>query len=84
MTKNQQHSRLYEFRIRYNAESAHCAFDNFHYYMAEDASQAYHYHAESMKKKHLPRQDISIERFNPYSERWENETDKVFSKNEYS
>ena len=75
MTKNHQRSRLYEFRIRYNAESTHSAFDSFHYYMAEDADQAYYYHVESMKKKHFARQDIAIERFNPYSERWENETE---------
>lgn len=80
MSKQYQSSRLYEFRVRYNAESTHCAFDNFHYYMAEDAGQAYSYHTDSMKKKHSPSQDISIERFNPYSERWENETDKAFFK----
>lgn len=73
MNKNSA-SKLYEYRIRYNAGKEHSFLDNFHYYMAENAKQAFSFHDKTMTKKRLVHQDISIEKYNPYSERWEDES----------
>lgn len=70
-------SRLYEFRIRYNAGKEHSAFDNYHYYMAETASQAFNFHRKAMRRHGVCSQNISVEKFDPYAERWENQTNEI-------
>jgi hypothetical protein len=77
MNSKKERSRLYEFRIRYNAGSEHSAFDNYHYYMAETASQAFEFHRKAMRKKHLCAQNISVEKYDLYAERWEDQTSSV-------
>lgn len=64
-------SKLFEYRIKYNAGLENCAIDNFHYYMAESSSQAFDFHIEAIKHKHTCVQNISVEKYNPYSEKWE-------------
>ena len=68
--KNNDH-RLYEFRIKYNAHSDHSAMDNFHYYMAENAEDAARFHEYALAHKNFCAQNISIERKNPWTSKWE-------------
>jgi len=77
MKKDNYRSRLYEYRIKYNAGEEHSAFDNYHYYMAENASQAFDFHRKAMRKKHLCAQNLSVEKYDLYAERWEDETQFV-------
>lgn len=58
--------KLFEFRIKYNAGSGHSAQDSYHYYSAENASQALLYHELMMKRRGYRSQTISIERKDPY------------------
>ena len=74
MTKKQNEKNLFEYRIRYNAGTDHCFLDSYHYYMAETANQAFSFHQNMMKSKNLHCQNISIEKYNKYSEKWEDET----------
>lgn len=84
MKKDNYRSRLYEYRIRYNAGKEHSAFDNYHYYMAENASQAFDFHKKAMRKKHLCAQNISVEKYDLYAERWEDESSLVNIKDSQS
>ena len=64
--------KLFEYRIKYNAGQEHSALDNYHYYMAETAAQAFLYHIEAIKHKHTCVQNISIEKppnFNQFEAR---------------
>tara|TARA_B100000902_G_C27000061_1_gene759435 strand:- start:269 stop:511 length:243 start_codon:yes stop_codon:yes gene_type:complete len=63
--------KLFEFRIKYNAGSGHSAQDSYHYYSAEDAQQALGYHESMMERRGYRSQLISIEKNNPYSNKWE-------------
>lgn len=72
-TSNQ--NRLFEFRIRYNAEEQHCAMDNYNYFMAETCDQALDFHLTMIQARHHAVQNISVERFNPWSERWEDQSE---------
>lgn len=65
---------LFEFRIKYNAGAGHSAQDSYHYYSAEDAHQALEYHESMMKRRGYKGQFISIEKNNPYANRWEGVT----------
>ena len=67
--------RLYEYRIKYNATANALTNDNYHYFMSTSAEKAFNDHLTMLKNKGLVAQDISIEKFNPYSNKWE---DKVF------
>jgi len=69
--------KLFEYRIKYNAGQEHSALDNYHYYMAETASQAFHFHIETVKHKHTCVQNISIEKYNPYSQKWEDRSEVI-------
>jgi hypothetical protein len=42
--------------------------------MSKNAEEAFDYHLTMLKNKGLITQDISIEKFNPYSNKWEDET----------
>lgn len=75
MKKKQPNAnRLYEYRIRYNAGLEHSALDSYHYYNAENASQALHFHNAMMEKHGFDSQTISIEKKNPYAMKWEDES----------
>lgn len=73
--------KLFEYRIKYNAGKEQSALDNFHYYMAENARQAFRFHIETIRHKHTCVQNISIEKYNPYSLKWEDRSE-VISENE--
>ena len=66
--------KLFEYRIKYNAGSEHSAIDSYHYYHAYNAEEAFQFHVEVMANKDAEGQNISVEKFNPYSGDWENET----------
>jgi len=72
--------KLFEYRIKYNAGKDHAALDNYHYYMAETASQAFSFHVESIKHLHTCVQNISIEKYNPYSQKWEDRSEVIDEK----
>ena len=69
--------KLFEYRIKYNAGQEHSAMDSYHYYMALSASQAFHFHMETIKHKHTCVQNISIEKYNPYSQKWEDRSEVI-------
>lgn len=72
--KKYSNPKLFEFRIRYNAGADHSAHDSYHYYNAEDAHQALEYHQAMMKKRGYNSQFVSIEKKNPYANKWEGVT----------
>lgn len=72
--------KLFEYRIKYNAGKEHSALDSYHYYMAETASQAFHFHVEAIKHLHSCVQNISIEKYNPYSQKWEDRSQVIDEK----
>jgi len=74
MTMNEK---LFEYRIKYNAGEEHSALDNYHYYMAISAAQAFHFHTETIKHKHTCVQNLSIEKYNPYSQKWEDRSEII-------
>ena len=67
-------SKLYEYRIKYNATSKTIANDSYHYFMAKTAEEAFESHITMLRKKGSTAQNISVEKFNPYSCKWEDET----------
>jgi hypothetical protein len=69
--KKYSSSKLFEFRIKYNAGAGHSAQDSYHYYNAENAQQALEYHELMMKRRGYRSQFISIEKKNPYANKWE-------------
>lgn len=73
--KKNDYPKLYEYRIKYNAGEDHSALDNFHYYNAETATQALDYHNAMMQKHGFDSQTISIEKKNPYANRWEDRSE---------
>lgn len=72
--------RLYEYRIKYNATENTIANDSYHYFMAKNAEEAFDSHIMMLRKKGFKVQNISVERLNPYSGKWEDET--FFKKDE--
>lgn len=70
-------SRLYEFRIKYNAGLEIAALDSYHYYMAETAEDAYRFHIEAMERLHAPAQHLSVERRNPWTYKWEDASEVI-------
>lgn len=69
--------KLFEYRIKYNAGAESSALDNYHYFMEKTANDALLAHRAMLKKHNLCVQDISIEKYNPYSEKWEDETNFI-------
>lgn len=67
--------RLYEYRVKYNAGANHSALDSYHYYNAENAEQALMYHNIMMQKHGFDCQTISVEKKNPFSLKWDDESD---------
>ena len=74
LKKKYSSPKLFEFRIKYNAGAGHSAQDSYHYYNAEDAQQALEYHELMMNRRGYRSQFISIEKKNPYANRWEGVT----------
>ena len=66
--------RLYEYRIKYNAGDFHSEHDSYHYYNAYNAPQALGFHLDMLKKKCLTAQTLQIEKKNPFSDAWEDES----------
>lgn len=67
--------RLFEYRIKYNAEPTRSAINNYHYYNAFTASQALDFHDSMLRKNNLVLQTLSVEKFNPYSNKWEDRSE---------
>ena len=80
MKKQSANNKLFEYRIRYNAGPGCSALDNYHYYMAESSTQAFNFHIESIKHKNTCVQNISIEKYNPYSKKWEDRSHMITEK----
>lgn len=72
--KKYESPKLFEFRVRYNAGADHSAIDSYHYYSAESAEDALVYHNSMMKKHKFQSQTISVEKKNPYSNEWEDQS----------
>ena len=72
--------KLFEYRIKYNAGEDRSAIDNYHYYMAENSQQAFRFHVESIKHLKTCVQNVSIEKYNPYSQKWEDRSEVINEK----
>lgn len=72
--KKYESPKLFEFRVKYNAGADHSAVDSYHYYSAESAEDALVYHNSMMKKHKFQSQTISVEKKNPYSNEWEDQS----------
>lgn len=83
MTQKYQQARLYEYRIKYNVGLERSAFDNYHYYMAESAEQAFEYHLKAMRRHHAAGQNLCVEQKNPWVENtWEDVSEVLKSETE--
>ena len=70
-------SSLSLFRIAYNAGEDHAVINNYFYYNAVNSKEAISFHESMLKRKKATGQIISVERHNPYSQKWEDETDNT-------
>lgn len=68
---------LFDYRIKYNAGAEHAELDNYHYYTASSADQAMSFHNNMLNKNNIIVQTISIEKYNRYADRWEDETENI-------
>ena len=75
MKKYDTEERLFEYRILYNASKSLIAMDSYHYYMAASAQEAFDFHDSAMKYKKFCSQNLKVERFDPYADRWQDESD---------
>ena len=73
MKKKKKIERLYDFRIKYTAN--HSVGTNYHYYNCANAEQAFSFQREMMKHRGWERELLSIEKKNPYSDQWEDESE---------
>lgn len=69
--KKYKFDKLFEFRVKYNASSEHIAMNNYHYYMAHNSEEAIKFHDAMLDSNKITAQTISVEKYNPYSEKWE-------------
>ena len=65
--------RQYEYRIKY--QHASDVVTNYHYYMCESASQALEFQNEMIEHHNWNLKLLSVERKNPWSNIWEDESD---------
>jgi hypothetical protein len=77
MKKKKKINRLYDFRIEYSAEDS--VMTNYHYYNCESAEQALSFQREMMDHKDWDIEVLSIEKKNPYSNEWEDESEVLNS-----
>lgn len=69
-----EHPKLFEYRIKYNAGAGHAELNNYHYYNAESAEKALNFHLSMIEKHGLEMQTLSVEKYNSYSDLWEDES----------
>lgn len=65
--------RQFEYRITYRRKN--CVQLNKHYYMAESAEQALDFQLEMINHRDWELEIIKIEKFNPWSEKWIDESE---------
>jgi len=70
MNKKNQEPKLYTFRVKYNPGAYHAANDSYHYFKAISADQALNFHLDMMERKSLVSQTLSVERKDPYADKW--------------
>lgn len=75
--KKPNEPKLFEYRIKYNIGAYHAEMDNYHYYNALNAEEALNFHFKMIEKNHLEMQTISVEKYNPYADRWEDESEII-------
>jgi hypothetical protein len=63
-----------EYRIEYSIGEDHAEVNSYHYYMADSPIQALAFHCKMAKIKELKMQNISVERYCKYSNKWINES----------
>lgn len=74
MKEKSKEPKLFEYRIKYNAGAEHSQLDNYHYYNATDAEKALDFHLLMIEKHQLNMQTLAVEKYNPYSKKWEDES----------
>jgi len=79
MGKKHSEPRVYEYRILYNAGANKSALNNYHYFMAHSAEEALQFHYAMLVKKSLKAQTFSIEKKNPFNNKWEDKSDIIDS-----
>jgi hypothetical protein len=72
----QTEPRLFEFRIKYKFNSSE--LNSYRYYMAVTPDQALSFHKSSILKANLPIENLSLEKYDPYAERWVDCSDSLF------
>tara|TARA_Y100000361_G_C11161538_1_gene347721 strand:- start:3824 stop:4081 length:258 start_codon:yes stop_codon:yes gene_type:complete len=77
--ENKVSERLYEYRILFNPGEENSAQNSYHYYNAYNAPQALDFHLKSLNKKSITAQTLRIEKLNPFSEKWEDESSILLS-----
>lgn len=75
--KKSHSPKLFEYRIKYNIGASHAEMDNYHYYNAFSAEEALNFHLQMVEKHNLKMQTISVEKYNPYADRWEDESEII-------
>ena len=73
MKKKNKINRLYDFRIKYSSEDS--VMTNYHYYNCETSKQALEFQKEMIDNKNWKIKLLSIEKKNPYSDKWEDRSE---------
>jgi len=63
--------KIFQYRIKYNAESSESAINNYHYFLANSPKEALDFHLTMARSKMIEMQTLSIEEYNSYADRWE-------------
>ena len=77
MKKKNKINRLYDFRIKYSSEDS--VMTNYHYYNCETSKQALEFQKEMIENKNWKIKLLSIEKKNPYSDKWEDRSEVLNS-----
>ena len=75
MKKKKKINRLYDFRIKYSSEDS--VMTNYHYYNCETSKQALEFQKEMIENKNWKIKLLSIEKRNPYSDKWEDKSETL-------
>ncbi len=70
-TKKSDDPKFFQYRIKYNAGASESALNSYHYFLANSAKDALSFHLKMAKKKKIEMQTLSVEKYNPYSYKWE-------------
>ena len=65
----------FEYRISYRTKN--CVELNSHYYMAESAEQALEFQFQMIENRGWNIEIVKIEKFNPWSEKWIDESEII-------